>query len=569
MSSHIEEQAEEIEALKAIYGDDLTEITSSPPCFMVHLSNIEAILPSSLQLKITLPTTYPSVVPIVEIPMRSNILTNDECQQLVTHLLQQAEENIGMAMIFTLVDNAQDWINEHIQVSQDKEVVEEEPVSPIKPKPVKICYDVKSQGGKWDYVLGLVGKPSAGKSTFFNAATNLELAKTGAHPFTTIEPNIGRAFYSIPCPCQNRNINICNAAHGHNHKKDRYIPVLLKDVAGLVPGASQGKGRGNRFLNDLLDADVLVHIVDVSGKTNEKGEETTDYDPSLDITWIQNELHQWIYDNVMVKWDNIKRKPEKLIDMFTGYHASKSLIFKAFQQAGITEKELSVIGQWKDDVLHNLVSEFLQLRFPMLVVLNKCDKPTSSKHIQRIQELYPDLPCIPVSSDSESYLQTQMKLGNLLLDTVLKKINLPENVNIDVKIRADNIQNNVLDRYGPTNVHEALCKAVGLKKPVYAYPVTCLDTFKSISKSVSIGHRQADILRDCISLKPSTTVEELYAVLKHHPVSLITGDFVRAETVDKEGCKRPVKKDEKIDDSNYIIKIMTTKRSTASSFDAF
>ena len=45
------------------------------------------------------------------------------------------------------------------------------------------------------------GKPSAGKSTFFNACTTLDLAKTGAHPFTTIEPNVGKAFYTIPCPC--------------------------------------------------------------------------------------------------------------------------------------------------------------------------------------------------------------------------------------------------------------------------------------------------------------------------------------------------------------------------------
>ena len=68
------------------------------------------------------------------------------------------------------------------------------------------------------------------------------------------------------------------------------MPVLIKDVAGLVPGAWEGKGRGNRFLNDLLDADVLMHIVDVSGKTNEKGEETTDYDPAADIQWLQQEL---------------------------------------------------------------------------------------------------------------------------------------------------------------------------------------------------------------------------------------------------------------------------------------
>ena len=49
------------------------------------------------------------------------------------------------------------------------------------------------------------------------------------------------------------------------------VPVTVKDVAGLVPGACDGLGKGNRFLNDLCDADVLVHIVDASGKTDERG----------------------------------------------------------------------------------------------------------------------------------------------------------------------------------------------------------------------------------------------------------------------------------------------------------
>ena len=79
-------------------------------------------------------------------------------------------------------------------------------------------------------------------------------------------------------------------AYGHTHTGQRLMPVLLKDVAGLVPGASEGRGRGNRFLNDLCDADVLIHVVDVSGTTNETGEETSGYDPSLDVTWLKQEI---------------------------------------------------------------------------------------------------------------------------------------------------------------------------------------------------------------------------------------------------------------------------------------
>lgn len=52
----------------------------------------------------------------------------------------------------------------------------------------------------------------------------------------------------------------------------------MKDVAGLVPGACDGRGKGNKFLNDLLDADVLIHVIDVSGETDENGKMTTGWE---------------------------------------------------------------------------------------------------------------------------------------------------------------------------------------------------------------------------------------------------------------------------------------------------
>ena len=125
-----------------------------------------------------------------------------------------------------------------------------------------------------------LGKPSAGKSTFFNAGTHQNMAKIGAHPFTTIEPNIGQAFYAIPCPCSQWS-HQCHARFGHSASGERFVPVLLKDVAGLVPGACEGRGRGNKFLSDLLDADVLVHVIDLSGQTDEDGK------PTLGNSWSQ------------------------------------------------------------------------------------------------------------------------------------------------------------------------------------------------------------------------------------------------------------------------------------------
>ncbi len=147
---------------------------------------------------------------------------------------------------------------------------------------------------EWKLVVGLVGKPSSGKSTFFNAAcrpSNLDsAARMAAHPFTTIEPNIGQAFAALACPCVSADmLHKCSPLYGHGELPGtRRVPVVLKDVAGLVPGAYQGKGRGNAFLNDLVNCDVLIHVVDASGQTTASGVEG-EGDPRHDIDWVVSE----------------------------------------------------------------------------------------------------------------------------------------------------------------------------------------------------------------------------------------------------------------------------------------
>ena len=59
--------------------------------------------------------------------------------------------------------------------------------------------------------------------------------------------------------------------HGRDKSGRRLLPVIVKDVAGLVPGAYKGRGKGNRFLNDLCDADVLIHVVDATGRSDKDG----------------------------------------------------------------------------------------------------------------------------------------------------------------------------------------------------------------------------------------------------------------------------------------------------------
>jgi ribosome-binding ATPase YchF (GTP1/OBG family) len=82
----------------------------------------------------------------------------------------------------------------------------------------------------------------------------------------------------------------------------------LLDVAGLVPGASEGVDLGNQFLNDLCGALALIHVIDATGRTNEQGEATDGHDPCSDVLWLHQEIQDWIFGNVHNKWGSMVRR---------------------------------------------------------------------------------------------------------------------------------------------------------------------------------------------------------------------------------------------------------------------
>ena len=81
-------------------------------------------------------------------------------------------------------------------------------------------------------------------------------------------------------------------------------------------------------------------------------------------------------------------------------------------------------------------------------------------------------------------------------------------------------------RYSSTNIQRALSQAVTLRPPSYAFPVHDLDLLTSVDK---YRGEAAGVLRDCVSLQPGTTVEQLYVTMVHYPTCLAAGDFIRAE----------------------------------------
>jgi len=265
-------------------------------------------------------------------------------------------------------------------------------------------------------LVGVIGKPNVGKSTFFSAATLREVA-IADFPFTTIKPNVGVAYLRTQCVHQEMGV-VDNPRNSSCVNGTRLIPVKLVDVAGLVEGAAQGRGLGNQFLDEIRQADALIHVVDASGSTDAEGRKVPpgSQDPLKDIEMVEREFDLWVLGIIRRDWEKTSRLAEQ-----SGAKITSSLTARLTGLA-VDEKEIELVmaqlhlkpekpSEWSDSDLQNFAKHLRGRSKPSLIAANKADLPSAMENIERLRATGRKV--IPCASEAELLLRRAAERGFL------------------------------------------------------------------------------------------------------------------------------------------------------------
>ena len=363
------------------------------------------------------------------------------------------------------------------------------------------------------FTIGIIGKPSSGKTTFLNASC-LTNAKVSELPFTTINPNKGIAYIKTKCVCKELNVED-NPKNSICVEGFRFIPINMLDVAGLVPDAHKGKGLGNKFLNDLIQADILLHIVDISGSLDKSGNIVSmgRNDPFEDILFLENEINLW-FKNIIEREDwskftkGIRSEKKKIVEglyeRLSGMKINKNQIILSLKNSNLDGKD--PLSWTEQDLL--LFSEVLRkISKPTLIVANKIDKKISEKNFIELKTKY-NGPIIPCSALAERVLREYHE------KKIIKYISGSTEFNIIDKQKLtpneleslNKIGEKILAKFNGTGIQNVLNYAsINIANQICVYPVSDINSFSDNKENilpdaflVKKGMRLKDFVRDKI-----------------------------------------------------------------------
>jgi ribosome-binding ATPase YchF (GTP1/OBG family) len=355
-------------------------------------------------------------------------------------------------------------------------------------------------------LLGIVGKPNTGKSTFFSAAT-LVPAKIADYRFTTVKPNRGVGYVRTPCVCKEFGVKD-TPVNSLCIDGIRLIPVEFIDCAGLVPGAWQGRGLGNQFLDEIRKADVLIHIVDVSGGTDSEGIicKPGEHDPVEDVKFLGHEITMWMANILKKDWAKIARTAESgstdlisiLEERLSGLAIRRTHIFEAVRRTGLNADKPT---SWSEEDFLKFIDALRQIAKPMLIAANKIDVPKAEENLERLKKLnYLVVPCCALA-ELALRRAAEKKLIDYRPGDCTFKINAPEKLTESQLKALETIREKVLLKFGSTGVQEAINMAYfKLLNMITVYPVEDLE---------HLSDHHGRVLPDAYLVPYGTTAREL------------------------------------------------------------
>lgn len=345
-------------------------------------------------------------------------------------------------------------------------------------------------------LIGLVGRPNAGKSTFFKAATLADVL-IASYPFATIKPNRGMAYVKIKDLAQEFGKQ-SNPREGYVKKEWRFVPFELIDVAGLVEGASEGKGLGNEFLNDLAAANSFIHVVDMSGETDGEGKPTQDYYPGKDIQIIEKELDLW-YKGILIKaWKTFSRTVEMqkknlsnaIAQQFSGLKVTIEDVKPVILKSNLNPEKPTL---WTDQEISNFARLLRQNTKPMIIAANKMDRPKSKENYEKIKSEfhYPIGPCF---ADGELALREADKAALISYTPGESTFEIKSQLT-EKQVSALEKIKEMLQEYHTTGIQQVLNEIVfNILKYIAVFPA-----------GAKLADSKGNILPDCYLMPPNST----------------------------------------------------------------